>query len=100
MRPQRRRACSLDHRRQSGLVGNVRFESQTFATRLSCHCDRLLSGGEIVVDCQHLGAFPCKAQNRGTAVAQPFARRLTGAYYDGDLILQTHANLIARLPVN
>jgi hypothetical protein len=62
--------------------------------------NRLLSGGEIVVDCQHVGAFPCKAQNRGTAVAQPFARRLTGAYYNGDLILQTHANLIARLPVN
>src|SRR5215831_11349 len=52
---------SFDHRRQSGLVGNVRFEGQTFATRLSCHCDRLLSGGEIVVDCQHLCAFPCKA---------------------------------------
>jgi hypothetical protein len=92
--------CGLDHRRKSGLVGDVRFEGQTFATRLLCHCDGLLSGGKIVVNCQHLGAFPCKAQNRGTAVAQPFARRLTGAYYNGDLILQTHANLIARLPVN
>ena len=32
----------LDHRRESGLVGNVRFEGQTFATRLggASACDR------------------------------------------------------------
>ena len=38
------------------------------------------------------------ATDCGTAVAQPFARRLTGAYYNGDLILQAHANLIADCP--
>jgi hypothetical protein len=92
MRPQRRRAASTIAAR-GGLVGNVRFERKAFATRLSCHCDRFLGGGEVVVDCQHLGAFLCKAQNRGTAVAQAFARRLTGAQYDGDLILETDANL-------
>ena len=99
MRPQRRRAASTMAARVVSLATSA-SKARHFAARLSCHCDRLLSGGEIVVDCQHLGAFLCKAQNRGTAVAQPFARRLTGAYYNGDLILQTHANLIARLPVN
>ena len=66
MRPQRRRAASTIAAR-GGLVGNLRFERKAFATRLSCHCDRFLGGGEVVVDCQHLGAFLCKAQNRGTA---------------------------------
>src|SRR5262245_25160945 len=84
--------CGLDHRSESCLVGNVRLEGQTFATRLLCHCDRLLCGGEIVVYCQHLGAFLHEAQNCGAAIAQPFAWRLTSAYYNGDLVLQTHAN--------
>jgi hypothetical protein len=58
--------------------------------------------GEVVVDRQHFGALLRKAQNRGTAIAQPFARRLTRAYYDGDLVLETHANLggITRLPLD
>jgi hypothetical protein len=40
-------------------------------------------------------AFLCKAQNRRTADAQPFARRLSGTHYDGDLVFETHANLDA-----
>jgi hypothetical protein len=46
----------------------------------------------LVYMISNIGASASKYR-RGTAVAQPFARRLTGADYDGDLVLETHANL-------
>ena len=43
--------------------------------RRAIYRNRFLGGGEIVVDCQHRWRLPVqKAQNRGTTVAQPFAR--------------------------
>jgi hypothetical protein len=84
----------LDHRHERRLDSDVRFECDALSTRLSCYSDCLLGRGEIVVDCQHLGAFLSETQNRGTAIAQPLARRLTGAYDDGDLVLETHVNLV------
>ena len=62
--------------------------------RLLCHGDRLLGGGEVVVDGQYFCAFLGETQTRGAAVAQALAGRLTGAYDDGDLVLETHANLV------
>ncbi len=72
---------------------NVGFERDAFSTRLSRDSGRFLGGGKIVVDGKYLCAFLGKTQNRSAAIAQALARRLTGAYYDGDLIPETHANL-------
>jgi isoquinoline 1-oxidoreductase subunit alpha len=58
--------------------------------RPSHYGDCLLGGGEIVVDGQYFGAFLSETQNRGAAITQTFAWRLTGAYDDGSLVLKTH----------
>src|SRR6516225_9510739 len=89
----------LDHRHERRLDSDVRFECDAFPACLSRYGDCLLGGGEIVVDRQHLGALLREAQNRGTAIAQPFARRLTRAYYDGDFVLKTHTNLDGTTPL-
>ena len=83
----------LDHCRKRRLLGDVCFECDAFAARLSRHGDRLLGGGEVVVHRQHPGALLRETHNRGTAVADALAGRLTGAHHNGDLVLQTHANL-------
>jgi len=83
----------LDHCRERRLLGDVCFECNAFAARLSRHGDRLLGGGEVVVHRQHPGALLRETHNRGAAVADALAGRLTGAHHNGDLVLQTHANL-------
>jgi hypothetical protein len=83
----------FDHRHERRLDSDVRFECGAFSACLTCYGDCLLGGGEIVIDGQHLGAFLRETQNRGAAVAQALAWRLTGAYNYGDLVLETHANL-------
>src|SRR6476660_2255985 len=62
--------CSLDHRRQSGLVGNVRFEGQTFATRLSCHCDRMRNERKTT-----LISGNGRQMSRSTTPPPPFSRQ-------------------------
>src|SRR5690242_6257307 len=59
--------CGLDHGRERRLVGNVRSERNAFSTRVSCHYNRFLGGGKVVVDSQYVGAFLSKTQNRGAA---------------------------------
>jgi hypothetical protein len=66
-----------------------------------------LAAKVLAVDNNFASAEETVAMARQSGGAKPwhgrcptFARRLTGAYYNGDLILQTHANLIARLPVS
>ena len=86
----------FDHRYKRRLDSDVRFECDAFSACLSRYGDRLLGGGEIVVDRQHLGAFLRETQNRGAAITQAFAWRLTCAYDDGDLVLETHANQRAK----
>ena len=80
----------LDHRRQRRLLGDVGLERDAVPAGLPRHRGRLLGGGEIVVDGEHLGAFLREAQHRGAAVAHALARRLAGAHHDGDLVLETH----------
>src|SRR5262249_34420138 len=84
---------SFDHRREGCLFGNVRFERGAFPTRLSSHSDRFLSGGKIVVDRKHLGAFLSEPKDRGAAIPHSLAGRLTSTYDDGDLVPQTHVSL-------
>jgi hypothetical protein len=86
-------SCCFDHRHERRLDSNVRFDCDAFSACVTCYSDCPLGGGEIVVDCQHLGAFLRETQNRGAAVAQAIAWRLTGAYDYSDLVLETHANL-------
>jgi hypothetical protein len=59
----------LDHRHERRLDSNIGFKCDAFSACLSRYGDCLLGGGEIDVDCQHLGAFLHETQNRGAAVA-------------------------------
>jgi hypothetical protein len=62
-------SCRLDHRHERRLDSDVRLECNAFSARLSRQGDRLLGGGEIVIDCQHVRAFLGETQNRGATVA-------------------------------
>src|SRR4029077_4364519 len=83
----------LGHRGESRFFGNIGLEREAFPARLPRHCHRLLGGGEIVVDGEHLGPFLNEAQHGGTAVAHAFARGLACTDDDGDFVLGTHWTL-------
>src|SRR4051794_32764055 len=90
-RPQRRRAASTISASEDSVVSRrrmLRIRRTAVPWRPSPPRRR------DYVDREHLGAFLRETQNRGAAVAQPLARRLTGADHDRDLVLETHANLV------
>jgi hypothetical protein len=78
------------HRLEVGALGDVGLERRRDAFLGGDHIDRLLGGGQIVIDAQDLGAFARKGQRGGAAVADAFAGALSGADDDGDTIFQAH----------
>jgi hypothetical protein len=85
--------CSLDHRRERRLLGDVSLKRNAFPARLARHGHRFLGGGKIVVDGEHLRSLLSEAQHGGAAVADALARRLASADNDGDLVFETHGVL-------
>src|SRR5262249_2391000 len=82
----------VDHRLDLGIFGDVGLAGGGDALFLGDQVDRLLRGGEVVIDTQHLCAFAREGERGGAAVADAFARALAGADDDGDLVFQTHIN--------
>src|SRR5882757_7979825 len=78
------------HGLEVGILGDVGLERRRGAALGRDQIHRLLGGGEIVIDAQHLGALAREGQRGGAAVADAFTGALAGAHDDGDTILQTH----------
>src|SRR5262249_16940266 len=94
--------CSLDHRRERRLLGDVSLERNAFPARLPRHGHRFLGGGKIAIDGEHFRSFLQEAQHAAPALPPALAPRVAAAPQVGDLVLKTRgvlASLDAALTV-